>query len=364
MPDPKDLLLESYDYELPEERIAQVPPERRGASRLMVMNRTGGLGIEHRMFAELGDLLPEGALLVANNSRVLPARLRGLRATGGKVEFLLLTPLPVVVEAGGQGPGRRTAAAGGLLRAGGRLKPGEELSFGASIAVKLVRQGEFGHWDVELSWEGDLAACYARAGSVPLPPYIRRLPVEADLDRYQTVYARPEKTGSVAAPTAGLHFTEDLRARLLERGFGWKEVTLYVGYGTFSPVRCENILDHAMHAELVEVPEETAEAVNQARREGRPVIAVGTTSVRSLEGCRAACGRLQAWKGFTDIFLYPGKAFHVVDGLVTNFHLPKSSLVMLVSALAGRERILEAYRQAVAAGYRFFSYGDAMFIRP
>ena len=364
MQDPKDLLLESYDYELPEERIAQVPPERRGASRLMVLNRTGDLGIEHRMFGDLCELLPEGSLLVANNSKVLPARLRGLRATGGKVEFLLLTPLPLVVEAGGSGPGRHAAPAGGLLRAGGRLRPGEELSFGASIAVKLARQGEFGHWDVELSWEGDLAECCGRAGSVPLPPYIRRLPSEADLERYQTVYAKPEKTGSVAAPTAGLHFTGDLRRELLERGFGWKEVTLYVGYGTFSPVRCENILDHGMHAELAEVPEETAEAVNGARREGRPVVAVGTTSVRALEGCRTACGRLQAWKGFTDIFLYPGKEFRVVDGLVTNFHLPKSSLIMLVSALAGRERILEAYRQAVAGGYRFFSYGDAMFIRP
>lgn len=367
MPDSDDFLLSSYDYLLPEAQIAQVPPKHRGDSRLLVINRSGELGLEHHKFSELAELLPAGALLVANNSRVLPARLRGLRATGGKVEFLLLTPLPLVLGQAKAVPGTvdvHTATVKGLMRAGGRLAEGEEFSFGENIRVRLLHSEDFGRREVELTWKGDLVLDYEDAGSVPLPPYIRRQPELSDSERYQTVYSRADKTGSVAAPTAGLHFTTALRERLLERNFGWCEVTLYVGYGTFSPVRSGDIREHAMHEELIEVPQDTADAVLKARREGRPVIAVGTTSVRALEGCCAACGSLQAYSGLTDIFLYPGRPFRVVDGLITNFHLPESSLIMLVSALAGRKRILEAYRQAVSAGYRFFSYGDAMFIRP
>ena len=217
---------------------------------------------------------------------------------------------------------------------------------------------------MDLFWKGDLVGDYEAEGSIPLPPYIRRMPVADDSDRYQTVYAREDKIGSVAAPTAGLHFTNELRQRLAERGFGWSEVTLYVGYGTFSPVRSEDIRSHSMHQELIEMPADTAARIREAKTEGRPVIAVGTTSVRTMEGCWEACGAIQEYSGFTGIFLYPGKPLNVVDGLITTFHLPKSSLLMLVSAIAGRKRILEAYRQAAAAGYRFFSYGDAMFIRP
>ena len=208
-----------------------------------------------------------------------------------------------------------------------------------------------------------MAEAFAATGHIPLPPYIKRSDAEEDFSRYQTIYAREEKTGSVAAPTAGLHFTDELRETLRRRGFQWAEVTLYVGYGTFSPVRCEDIRNHQMHREYVELPEETADAIAEAKARHRPVIAVGTTSVRTLEGVAQVCGRAKPFAGWTDIFLYPGRPFRVVDGIITNFHLPESSLLMLVSAFAGRKRILEAYQEAVKEGYRFFSYGDAMLIR-
>ncbi len=360
-----DFLLSSYQYDLPEERIAQQPLAKRDASRLMVVNRRGPLDIRHRHFADLPDVLPEGALLVANNSRVLPARLRGLRATGGRVEFLLLSPLPMVI-AGMRDMGGDVfhARCEGLLKSGGHLQPGEWLDFGDDIRLRLEERHDFGRWDVTLEWCGELAACFETQGSIPLPPYIHRAPGAGDKERYQTVYARDEKTGSVAAPTAGLHFTSAIRERLAWRGFEWREVTLYVGYGTFSPVRCDDIRQHHMHGELIDIPEETALAVRRAKVEGRPVIAVGTTSARTLEGGWLACGETAPFHGETDIFLYPGRPVNVVDGLITNFHLPGSTLIMLVAALMGRERILEAYRQAVAGEYRFFSYGDAMFIRP
>lgn len=360
-----DFLLSSYNYDLPEELIAQTPPRERGTSRLMVVQRSGDLRPRHRHFADLVDELPEGALLVANNSRVLPARLNGLRHTGGKVEFLLLSPLPAILSrATRTGEDARQAEAEGLVRCGGHPAPGEKIRFGERITVCLVRQGEFGRWSVILEWQGDLALDFEERGSMPLPPYIRREACEGDRERYQTVYARKDRTGSVAAPTAGLHFTPELRARLEAAGIGWKELTLYVGYGTFSPVRCEDIRSHRMHGELVDLPEDTVEAVLEAKREGRKVIAVGTTSARALEGAFQAQGRLAPFQGVTDIFLYPGKPVHVIDGLVTNFHLPGSTLVMLVAALMGRERILAAYREAVRERYRFFSYGDAMFIKP
>lgn len=359
-----DLKLSSYWYDLPEGLIAQKPLEERSGSRLMVLDRFARTPPRHRHFTDLLEELPEGALLVANNSRVLPARLKGIRHTGGKVEFLLLSPLPTVLATADLRDGQNVAPAEGLLRCGGHPTPGEVISFGPNIAVRLLSKGDFGRWQVELSWTGDLALDFEEEGSIPLPPYIRRDPHEGDKRRYQTVYARVDRTGSVAAPTAGLHFTEELGCRLLERGFGWAEVTLYVGYGTFSPVRCEDIRDHDMHAELVDVPGETVEAIARAKAEKRPVIAVGTTTVRALEGAYRAMGALKPFQGETSIFLYPGKTIHVVDGLVTNFHLPCSTLVMLVSAFTGRERVLSAYAEAVREGYRFFSYGDAMFIRP
>ena len=363
----QDFLLESYRFDLPQEQIAQFPPETRGASRLLVMPRRGELVLEDHAFTDLPDLLPEGALLVANNSRVLQARLLGTRGTGGKVEFLLLTPLPLVMENAHR---RKDAEKGwsaevsGLVRCGGSIRNGESVSFGAGITVTVLESGPFGQRRVRLDWEGDLAAAFAATGHIPLPPYIKRSDDKEDLSRYQTVYAREDKLGSVAAPTAGLHFTEDLRQRLAARGFGWAEVTLYVGYGTFSPIRCEDVRHHRMHREYIEVPESTVESIRTAQAEKRPVIAVGTTSVRALEGAAEVCGGLQPFTGWTDVFLYPGRRFRVVDGMVTNFHLPESSLLLLVSAFAGRERMLAAYTEAVRRGYRFFSYGDAMFIRP
>jgi S-adenosylmethionine:tRNA ribosyltransferase-isomerase len=359
-----DFWLESYNFDLPQERIAQFPPEERGNSRLMALPRTGPLELTHAQFADLPDLLPPGALLVANNSRVLQARLLGTRATGGKVEFLLLTPLPLVLErARPDKLGGLAAEADGLVRSGGSIRDGESFDFGAGIKVTVLESGPFGQRRVRLHWTGDLARAFAATGHIPLPPYIKRPDGEEDKSRYQTVYAREDKTGSVAAPTAGLHFTEDLRARLAARGFQWAEVTLYVGYGTFSPVRSQNIRAHRMHREYIEVPEATALAVARAKAEKRPVVAVGTTSVRALEGVAELCGRVQPFAGWTDIFLYPGQRFRVPDALVTNFHLPESSLLMLVSAFAGRKRVLAAYAEAVARGYRFFSYGDAMLIR-
>ena len=367
VPEPEDFFLQSYDFPLPEAHIAQFPPEVRGTSRLMVMDRAGGAP-RHSHFGELARWLPAGALIVANNSRVLPARLAGRReATGGTVEFLLLTPLPLLAARPGAGEktadGPRSAVAEGLVRSGGKLREGERLTLDGDISLTLLERGPYGRHRVRLEWRGDLAAAFARAGKLPLPPYIRRPASGEDAERYQTVYARPDKTGSAAAPTAGLHFTPQLRAELAARGFAWHEVTLYVGYGTFSPVRCEDIRRHDIHSEYMEIPEATAKAVAKARAEGRPVVAVGTTSARALEGAAAQLGEVRPFAGWTDIFLYPGRPFRVVDALVTNFHLPGSSLLMLVSAFAGRKRMLAAYAEAIRSGYRFFSYGDAMLIR-
>lgn len=354
--------LEAYDFPLPEERIAQFPPAERGGSRLLCVPRHASAGaIRHEEFCRLADCLPPGSLLVANNSRVLPARLTGRRAaTGGKAEFLLLTPLPLL-QAHARADGTCEAEAQGLLRTGGRPEPGEALEFDGGISLRIIEREGFGRHKVLLRWRGELEKLFSMAGSLPLPPYIRRSPQCSDLERYQTVYADGGKTGSVAAPTAGLHFTPGIREELIARGFEWREITLYVGYGTFSPVRCPDIREHVMHAEYAEICAETAQAVLRAKREGRPVVAVGTTSLRTLEGV-ASSGPVRPFSGWLDIFIYPGFGFRVADGLLTNFHLPKSSLLMLVSAFAGRERILGCYAEAVERGYNFFSYGDAMLI--
>ena len=358
-------LLRSYHFDLPEAQIAQHPPAERGASRLLVLPRAGALRLAHRRFDDLPSCLPAGALLVANNARVLPARLLGKRAaTGGKAEFLLLTPLPLLLAEQDGADGAHHAEAEALVRCGGRLQPGERLEFGADIGATLLENGDFGRRRVRLNWRGDLARAFSAAGHMPLPPYIRRPDSAEDAGRYQTVYARADKAGAVAAPTAGLHFTQDMRRRLAAAGFGWAEVTLYVGYGTFSPVRCADIRHHRMHKEYLEIPESTARAVAEARAQGRPVVAVGTTSLRALEGAARQGAPGKAFAGWTDIFLYPGARFQAVDGLLTNFHLPESTLLMLVAAFAGRERILSAYEAAVSQGYRFFSYGDAMLITP
>ena len=363
--DEKDFLLSSYDYHLPEERIAQYPPEDRSSSRLMVLDRESGR-VTHSVFRRLGDFLGEGTLLVANNSRVVPARIFGARATGGKAELLLLTPPPLLESAAAEGAGgAKSAQAEVLLKPGRHIHPGDDLSFAGGIRAHVLKKKEFGMHDVLLQWQGSLVATLDAIGRIPLPPYIRRDQEEEDLERYQTLYARREKSGSVAAPTAGLHFTEELRAELQRRGIGWTEVTLHVGYGTFSPVREEHIERHPMHSEYAEIPPAAAAAIAKAKREKRPVVAVGTTSCRTLEGCALACGGCippEGWKGRTNIFIHPGYRFQVIDKLITNFHLPKSTLLMLVAALCGREAILAAYEEAVREQYRFFSYGDAMLI--
>ena len=358
-----DCLLASYRYDLPLDQIAQHPGER-GSSRLLVLDRERDERI-HTSFSCLPDFLPQGALLIVNNSRVIPARLLGKRASGGKLEFLLLTPLPLVEQTGeDEGSGWYRAVAEGLIRPSKNVRPGDFLEFGTGLRVEVLEKGAFGRHRVRLHWRDSLRSLFEAQGHLPLPPYIRREDSLEDRGAYQTVYARDDKAGSVAAPTAGLHFTPEMRQRLTEAGFEWAEVTLHVGYGTFSPVRCADIREHVMHPEFVEVSTETADAVARARREGRPVIAVGTTSARTREGVAGMHeGVFMAHTGWINCFIRPGYAFQVIDGLITNFHLPESTLLMLVSALTGRERMISVYEEAVRCGYRFFSYGDAMLIR-
>lgn len=357
---PADYLLESYNYELPEDRIAQEPADRRDGSRLLVVDRDTG-SMTATEFTDLIDHLPKNALLVANNSRVIPARIFGAKPTGGKVEFLLLTPLPLIKAT--EKDGWLTAPAEGLIRASKTPKPGTTVTFSDTFRLKAREAGHFGRWQVELQWQGDLTALFREMGHLPLPPYIKRPDCDEDKERYQTTYSDESKTGSVAAPTAGLHFTPQYRQQLLDRGFEWAEVTLYVGYGTFSPVRCKDIRMHQMHSEYIEVPEVTAKAVIEAKSEGRPIIAIGTTSARSLEGMFNECGKIKEFQGETNIFISPGYEFNVIDGILTNFHLPESSLIIMISALAGRNTILSAYEFALENEFRFFSYGDAMLIK-
>ncbi|MGL1863476.1 MAG: tRNA preQ1(34) S-adenosylmethionine ribosyltransferase-isomerase QueA [Pseudodesulfovibrio sp.] len=357
---PHDYLLESYNYELPEEQIAQSPADRRDGSRLLVVDRAND-SLTPVPFTDLVDHLPENALLVANNSRVIPARIIGMKPTGGKCEFLLLTPLPLIEPI--ERDGWMTVQVEGLLKASKTPKPDATITFADNFRLVPKEAGPFGRWQVELQWQGDLTALFQEHGHLPLPPYIKRPDSEEDKERYQTTYSDTSKTGSVAAPTAGLHFTPEYRQMLKDKGFDWAEVTLYVGYGTFSPVRCPDIRDHEMHSEYIEVPDATAQAIIKAKAEGRPIIAIGTTSARSLEGMFRECGEITKYQGETDIFISPGYKFNVIDGILTNFHLPESSLIIMISALAGRNCVLSAYMYALENGFRFFSYGDAMLIK-
>jgi S-adenosylmethionine:tRNA ribosyltransferase-isomerase len=357
----EEFSLDSFHFDLPEELIAQAPAERRDASRLLVVERGLGVAAEG-LFADLPSFVPEGALLVANNSMVLPARLTATKPTGGAVEFLLLTPLPLIRPRPLDG-GLFEAEAEGLLRSSKKARPGDKLAFSDDLSLTVIERGQFGRSRVTLTWRADLAAIFTRIGHMPLPPYIRRPDGAADRERYQTLHARADKQGSVAAPTAGLHFTPAVREALAARNIGWAEVSLHVGYGTFSPVRAQDIREHSMHAEYVEIPEATAHAVARAKAEGRPVFAVGTTSARALEGGFAAAGGVKPFTGETSIFIRPGHPFNILSGMLTNFHLPGSSLVIMVAALAGKSVILDAYAEAIRRGFRFFSYGDAMLIR-
>lgn len=344
--------LQSYFYELPQELIAQTPPSHRGQSRLMVVDRNGRLPVEHTDFSRLCEFLPSGALLIANNSKVLSARMTGTRSGGGKAEFLLLTPLPLLDTRGGN------ACVDGLIRPAAKIRVGDRLKLGG-ITAEILAKEQFGRCKARLEWNGDLETEISKYGKLPLPPYIRREAEAADLERYQTVYA--SQPGSIAAPTAGLHFTDETRASLEQAGFEWREISLHVGYGTFSPVRSSDIRSHRMHSEYAIIPAETAAAIRKAKHEGRKLIAIGTTSARAIEGAWPASSD-KGFAGLIDIFLYPGKTFNAIDGLITNFHLPCSSLLMLASAFAGRKNILRAYSEAIEKRYHFFSYGDAMLI--
>lgn len=348
-----DFLLSSYHYDLPPELIAQAPAENRDASRLLVLDCRNDT-LADRTFGDVAELIAPGDLLVVNDTRVFPARLLGRKETGGQVELFLLE-YPAAAVTG-------EVLVTGLVKSSKRVRPGMRLLFGDDLAGEVVELLSDGKVRVRLRLTAPLDAVLERHGRMPLPPYIDRREGEkpGDRERYQTVYAA--KTGAVAAPTAGLHFTEALLAQLREKGVEVATVTLHVGYGTFAPVRVTDIREHQIHAEYLEVSAATAAMVNQVRASGKRIWAVGTTSVRALEFAADAAGIVHPVSGLCNLYIYPGYRFRVVQNLITNFHLPGSSLLFLVSALAGRERILSAYGHAVAERYRFFSYGDAMVI--
>lgn len=341
--------VKDFSFELPEHLIARQPQAERSASRLLQMDRRHGT-LQHGIFRDVLARLSPGDLLVFNNTRVIPARLFGQKASGGKIEVLVERMLD----------DKRFLA---HIRASKAPKPGQELILEQSATV-IMRQRVGELFELELQGNEQVLHMLERLGHMPLPPYIDRPDTAADRERYQTVYG--EKPGAVAAPTAGLHFDEPLLAALKEKGIEFAFVTLHVGAGTFQPVRVENVHDHHMHAEYIEVNADVVAAVAAAKARGNKVIAVGTTSVRSLESAaqiaKADGQPLQPYAGDTQIFIYPGYEFQVVDGLITNFHLPESTLIMLVSAFSQREHVLNAYETAIAEGYRFYSYGDAMLI--
>ena len=334
-----------FYYDLPEELIAQTPLEKRDTSRLMLLDRTTGQ-VQHKHFYDILDYLNPGDCLVMNDSRVLPARLLGHRPTGGAVEVLLLRDL-----------GNKCWEC--LCKPGRKMQVGSEVIFGNGELTAVVKEvQDTGNRVVEFHFEGIFLEVLEQLGKMPLPPYIKE--ELQDQERYQTVYAR--ELGSAAAPTAGLHFTTELLDKIREKGVKTAFVTLHVGLGTFRPVKAEDILEHHMHSELCMMNEETARILNETRASGGRIVCVGTTSCRTLESLVNEDGRFEAKSRWTDIFIYPGYRFQAMDALITNFHLPESTLVMLVSAFAGREHVLNAYKTAVEEKYRFFSFGDAMFI--
>ncbi len=350
--------LADFDYALPEELIAQEPLAQRDASRLLVLHRGDGR-TEHRAFRDVLEYLRAGDLLVLNDAKVIPARLLGRKVdTGGKVELVLTLPLGDPAPSGPEGTTLQTTWRC-IGQASKAIRAGMRLDFGGMGAEVLAARGD-GAYDVRFEAR-DLGRELARVGQIPLPPYIKRDPGAADAERYQTVFAR--RPGAAAAPTAGFHFTEPLLAEVEARGIGIARVTLYVGAGTFLPIRSERVEDHRMHAERYEVPADAAEAVSRTRRAGGRIVPVGTTALRTLESAWSdELGAVRPGAGTSELFVYPGYRFRAVDALITNFHLPRSTLLLLVSALAGRERILAAYREAIERRYRFFSYGDAMLI--
>lgn len=335
-----------FYYDLPKELIAQTPVEPRDSSRLLILGRNNG-EIEHKHFYDIIEYLHEGDLLVVNDSRVLPARIFGIKEeTGARVEFLLLKQIS----------GNKWET---LCKPGKKAKEGTKFTFGDGLLkATVVEVKDDGNRVVDFECDENFFAALDKIGQMPLPPYITE--ELKDKERYQTVYSH--ELGSAAAPTAGLHFTKELMDRIREKGINIASVTLHVGLGTFRPVKVDDVTNHKMHSEHYEVPEETAKLIKQTKENGGRVIAVGTTSCRTLESVATQYGEIIACDGFTDIFIYPGYKFKVLDGLITNFHLPESTLIMLVSAFAGFDNVMNAYKNAVDKKYRFFSFGDAMFI--
>ncbi len=338
---------QDFYYELPEELIAQDPLEDRSSSRLLVLDRQSG-AVSHHTFREIADYLNEGDCLVINDTKVIPARLIGSKEeTGAQIEVLLLKR-------------KENNIWETLVKPGKKAKAGARISFGEGLLTgEVVGIADEGNRLIRFSYEGIFEEILDQLGQMPLPPYITHQ--LEDKNRYQTVYAK--HTGSAAAPTAGLHFTPELLKELEEKGVEIARVTLHVGLGTFRPVKVDEITDHHMHSEFYRIDEEAAEKINRAKAAGNRVICVGTTSCRTIESAADETGRLEEKSGWTEIFIYPGYQFKVLDGLITNFHLPESTLIMLVSALAGRENVLGAYKEAVEERYRFFSFGDAMLIK-
>lgn len=339
--------VKDFDYYLPEELIAQDPLEDRSSSRLLVLDKKTG-EVEHKVFKDIIDYLMPGDCIVLNNTKVIPARLYGAKeGTNAKIEVLLLKR-------------KENDIWETLVKPGKKAKPGTRIIFGDGILVgEVVDIVEEGNRLIKFYYDGIFEEILDQLGQMPLPPYITH--ELKDKNRYQTVYAKYD--GSAAAPTAGLHFTKELLDKVKEKGVDIAEVTLHVGLGTFRPVKVENVLDHHMHSEFYMVSQEAADKINLAKKNGHRIISVGTTSTRTLESAADENGYLKETSGWTDIFIYPGYKFKVIDGLITNFHLPQSTLVMLVSALAGRENVLNAYEEAVKEKYRFFSFGDAMYIK-
>lgn len=340
--------VDDFIFELPAEQIAQTPAESREASRLLVLDRKNQL-IDTGSFVDIVDEFEAGDVLILNDTRVFPARLYGRKTTGGKVEIVLVRQLDEDEEWLC------------LIRSSKMPKVGTEITIDEQLSAIVRSREEDRYWRLSFRCSGDFLARIEAIGHIPLPPYIRREDTASDRARYQTVFAR--KSGSIAAPTAGLHFTDRILERLGEKGVEIHFLTLHVGPGTFTPVQVENISEHRMHSELFTVPPSTAKAVNQARGENRRIVAVGTTTTRTLEYFVDDKGRLKSGTGKSDLFIYPGFEFKIIDALVTNFHLPRSTLLMLVCAFGGREFIMNAYDRAIAEGFRFYSYGDCMLIK-
>ena len=345
--------ISEFDYELPEELIAQRPSEKRENSKMMVLNKEHHQ-IEHKNFFNIVDYLDDNCILILNNTKVMPARLYGYKDTGAKIEVFLLKKY--------DNENRWEV----LIRPSKRVRPGTIIKVSDELSVEIIMPlPDDGKWVVKMLYEGDLLQILHKVGNIPLPPYIERKMAseelrQLDFERYQTVYAKNE--GSVAAPTAGLHFTDEILNQLREKGVQIGYVTLDVGIGTFRPVKCENILDHQMDTEAFEITQETADLINNAKAQGKKIVAVGTTTVRTLESAYKIYGGIKACRSASNLFIYPPYEFKVVDMLITNFHLPKSTLLMLVSALATKDFIFEAYTEAINEKYRFYSYGDCMFI--